>query len=152
MVPEAPPMTRTNPERATEVDFVAEALEAEARALARIVERLVRHGRDPDALFDWATWLAPNGLDPAVLGDGPVFSDASMCLDAAIAGQGVFLAWETLAHDAIRMGRLVAPFPGRYPTGIAYWFVTGRQRGRSPRIRAFRDWLEAALATSIGDG
>lgn len=105
--------------------------------------------RDPNGMFGWDVWLGPHGLDPAMLGDGPVFSDASMCLDAAIAGQGVFLAWETLANDAVKMGRLVAPFPGRHLTGIAYWFVTGRDAGLKPQVRAFRAWLERELAASI---
>ncbi len=72
-----------------------------------------------------------------------------LCLDAAIAGQGVFLAWETLANDAIAMERLVAPFPDRYPTGIAYWFVTAADAPLSPRVRAFRDWLQQELAASV---
>ena len=105
--------------------------------------------RDPEAMAGWDVWLGPNGLDTGILGDGPVFSDASLCLDAAIAGQGVFLAWETLANDAVRMGRLVAPFPGRYRTGISYWFVTGRNTGTSPLVRAFRAWLEQELSASV---
>ena len=104
--------------------------------------------RDPDSMFGWDVWLGPNGLDTAVLGDGPVFSDASLCLDAAIAGQGVFLAWETLANDALHMGRLVAPFPGRYRTGISYWFVTRRDASMNPRVQALRTWLEKELSAS----
>jgi DNA-binding transcriptional LysR family regulator len=105
--------------------------------------------RDPEAMFGWTVWLRPNDLDDSILGDGPVFSDASLCLDAAIAGQGVFLAWETLANDAIRMDRLAAPFPGRYRTGISYWFVTAQNRANRSRIRAFRAWLEEELSASV---
>jgi DNA-binding transcriptional LysR family regulator len=105
--------------------------------------------RDPEAMFGWNVWLRPNDLDDSILGDGPVFSDASLCLDAAIAGQGVFLAWETLANDAIRMDRLAAPFPGRYRTGISYWFVTAQNRANRSRIRAFRAWLEEELSASV---
>lgn len=105
--------------------------------------------RDPDAMFDWSVWLGPNGLDEEILGDGPVYSDASLCLDAAIAGHGVFLAWETLASDAVRMGRLVAPFPGRYRTGLAYWFITSPVVAAPPRVRAFRSWLNNELAASV---
>ncbi len=105
--------------------------------------------RDPLAMFGWDSWLRPNGLNDDILGDGPVYSDASMCLDAAIAGQGIFLAWETLANDAIRMGRLVAPFPGRHLTGLSYWFVTGRRAERTRKVRAFRAWLEQELTASI---
>lgn len=103
--------------------------------------------REPAPMFGWDAWLAPNGLDQSILGDGPVFSDASLCLDAAVAGQGVFLAWETLACDAIAFGRLVAPFPDRYATGIAYWFVTARAHAPTRAAIAFRDWLRGELAT-----
>jgi LysR family transcriptional regulator, glycine cleavage system transcriptional activator len=103
--------------------------------------------REPTPMFSWNAWLGPNGLDESILGDGPVFSDASLCLDAAVAGQGVFLAWETLAGDAMSFRRLLAPFPDRYPTGIAYWFVTSRARPRTRAVSAFRDWLKAELVT-----
>jgi DNA-binding transcriptional LysR family regulator len=75
-----------------------------------------------------------------------VFSDASLCLDAAVAGQGVFLGWETLACDAIAMGRLAAPFPDRYGTGISYWFVTSRSAPSTRAVGAFRDWLKSELS------
>ena len=97
-------------------------------------------------MFGWNAWLHPNGLDESILGDGPVFSDASLCLDAAVAGQGVFLGWETLACDAISMGRLIAPFPDRYATGIAYWFVTSRSSSSTRAVEAFRDWLKSELS------
>ena len=105
--------------------------------------------RDQNQMFSWNLWLKPNGLDEGILGDGPTFSDASLCLDAAIAGQGVFLAWETLACDALRMGRLVAPFPDRYVTDYAYWFVTGRHAPRSQAVRAFETWLREELSASM---
>jgi LysR family transcriptional regulator, glycine cleavage system transcriptional activator len=102
--------------------------------------------REPTPMFGWNAWLAPNGLDESILGDGPVFSDASLCLDAAVAGQGVFLGWETLACDAIAMGRLVAPFSDRYETGISYWFVTARSAPPMRAVGAFREWLTSELA------
>jgi len=101
--------------------------------------------RDTRAMFSWNTWLTPNGMDEAQLTDGPEFSDAALCLDAAIAGQGVFLAWETLAQDALAAGRLVSPFPGRFPTGISYWFVEARGRRRTPQVEKFRTWLRDEL-------
>ncbi len=108
--------------------------------------------RDPDSMFGWSVWLEPNGLDESILGDGPQFSDASLCLDAAIAGQGVFLAWETLALDALERQCVVAPFPGRYETGFAYWFVTGRSGAMKPSVRAFQSWLERELDKAMAAG
>jgi DNA-binding transcriptional LysR family regulator len=101
--------------------------------------------RDIYSMFLWDAWLAANGLDAAILGDGPAFSDASLCLDAAVAGQGVFLAWDALAQDALAMGRLVAPLPGRHPAGDAYWFITGRHAPKSKSVRAFETWLRGEM-------
>ena len=105
--------------------------------------------RDAGNMIGWNTWLKPNGYDEAILGDGPTFSDGSLCLDAAIAGQGVFLAWEILAFDALAAGRLAAPLPGRYPTGAAYWSIAGRRVRKSPSVRAFEAWLRSELDATL---
>lgn len=105
--------------------------------------------RDSGALFGWHVWLEPNGLDETILQNGPVYSDASLCLDAAIAGQGVFLAWETLACDALSAGRLVAPLPGRYPTGDIYWFIKAERARKSPAVRDFEIWLRSELDAAL---
>ncbi|MCY4179999.1 MAG: LysR substrate-binding domain-containing protein [Litoreibacter sp.] len=96
-------------------------------------------------LFGWDTWLGPNDASDAVLGDGPVFSDASLCLDAAAAGQGVFLALETLAQDAIATGQLVQALPGRFRSDISYWFVEPLGSRRQPQVKAFRDWIREEM-------
>lgn len=104
--------------------------------------------RENAALFGWDLWLGPHGLGPQDLGDGPTYGDASLCLDAAMTGQGVFMAWETLACDALAMGQLVAPLPGRRATGQAYWFVTSPAGARRGNVRRFRTWLKAELESS----
>lgn len=108
--------------------------------------------RDAGQVYSWNIWLKPNGSDDSILGDGPTFSDGSLCLDAAIAGQGVFLAWETLAADSLAMGRLAAPLPGRFPTGLAYWLVVGKHRSPSRGARRFEVWLREQLALSLQIG
>lgn len=104
--------------------------------------------REPRPMFGWEVWLGPLGLSPQILGEGPVFSDASLCLDAAISGAGVFLAFEVVAADALARGRLVALPPGAVDTGNSYWIVTAADRAPSPAQAAFRRWLKAALADS----
>ena len=101
--------------------------------------------REMHPLYDPDTWLKPHGLSKDELGDGPVYSDGALGLDAAIAGQGVFMAWETLAADALARGCVVEPFPGRIATGISYWFVTAEGVRLPPLVRRFRDWLKAEL-------
>ncbi|MGE0500146.1 MAG: LysR substrate-binding domain-containing protein [Rhizobiaceae bacterium] len=107
--------------------------------------------RDANSNIDWNLWLRPLGLDAAMLADGDTFTDASLCLDAAIAGQGVMLAWQTLAHDALRAGLLVAPFPEKVESGFGYFLVTSASRRMPKKVAAFRDWLKAEIAAMGGE-
>lgn len=104
---------------------------------------LLRHPiiREPAPMFGWDVWLGPHRLDADTLRDGPILTDASLCLDAAAVGQGVFLAWETLATDALREGRIVAPLAGRVATGLSYWLVEPERQARRRGIGAFRKWI-----------
>jgi len=102
--------------------------------------------RDRGAMFTWETWLAPEGLSGLPLTEGATYSDAALCLQAAIAGQGVFLAWPTLAAYALADGQLVAPFAGRHRTGDAYWLVTSAQRPKPAKVRKFESWLRREFA------
>jgi len=106
--------------------------------------------RDRGQVYSWRTWLDLFGLDESILQDGPTFSDGSLCLDAAIAGQGVFLAWETLAVYALQAGQVVSPFPQRPATGLSYWLIGGRTAPRTKAKQAFGDWLKGELHASIG--
>ncbi|MEP3246565.1 MAG: LysR substrate-binding domain-containing protein [Sneathiella sp.] len=101
--------------------------------------------RDQGEMFSWNNWLEPNGLDDTLLKEGPSFSDGSLCLDAAIAGQGVFLAWETLASDALKARQIIAPFPGRYPTGFAYWLITAGHEKPAQMLQDLEHWLREEL-------
>ncbi|MBO6508032.1 MAG: LysR family transcriptional regulator [Roseibium sp.] len=106
--------------------------------------------RDPGQIFSWSTWLDLFGLDESILQDGPTFSDGSLCLDAAIAGQGVFLAWETLAVYAVKSGQVISPFPQRPATGLGYWLISGKNAPRTKAKQAFGNWLKEELQDSIG--
>jgi LysR family transcriptional regulator, glycine cleavage system transcriptional activator len=101
---------------------------------------------EPNAGFSWRDWLLPEGHADAQLGPGPEFSNSSLCLDAAISGAGVFLAFETLATDALARGTVVAPFDGRHPTGNSYWLVSAQNQRQTPAMRAFADWLKQEIA------
>ncbi|WP_419908153.1 LysR substrate-binding domain-containing protein [Hoeflea sp.] len=120
-------------------------------ALAKTIERpadIANHPiiRDPDAMFEWDVWLGPNGLTPDILQEGPDLSNASLCVDGAIAGLGLFLGWEPMATDAIKAGQLVAPFPDRYPTGLSYWLIEAETGTRSDSARAFKRWLKSEMS------
>jgi DNA-binding transcriptional LysR family regulator len=105
--------------------------------------------RENEALYGWNTWLAEQGISTLKLKAGPTYADASLCLDAAMTGQGVFMAWETLACDALERGQIVSPFRQRSLTGATYWFATRRMSARKPSVIKFRSWLENELECSV---
>lgn len=102
--------------------------------------------RESRANFGWPDWLGPEGHAAVVPGDGPVFSDAMLCLDAAMTGAGVFLTFETLAADALQNGRLVEPFRGRHATANAYWLVTAMNARPGQAAARFARWLRHETA------
>jgi DNA-binding transcriptional LysR family regulator len=104
---------------------------------------------DEKAMFGWDVWLDAAGIEDRDVTIRHRFSEASICLDAAVAGQGLMLAWQTLAADAIADGRLVVPFPIRAKTGFGHYFVSAVGAKESPHVRAFKSWIRRELAESM---
>ncbi|MCJ8517432.1 DNA-binding transcriptional LysR family regulator [Pseudorhizobium tarimense] len=100
---------------------------------------------DGPSLFSWEIWLEKAGLTGGSIETRHVFNDASLCLDATIAGQGVMLAWQTLAAFALEQGRLVKPFDIEASTGMAHYLVTPAGSKSPAKVRAFRDWLREEM-------
>jgi LysR family transcriptional regulator, glycine cleavage system transcriptional activator len=105
--------------------------------------------RDANSNLSWGLWLEAFGLPAEILPEGPAYSDSALCLDAAIGGQGVLLAWPTLAADALKEGRLLRPFAHAVQTGQAYWLVSPLWRKPDQKVQIFAQWLKSELATSL---
>lgn len=105
--------------------------------------------RENDRLYGWDAWLSDKGIPTQVLKSGPTYTDASLCLDAAMTGQGIFMAWETLACDALERGQITSPFNQRSLTCAAYWFATNRKSEGKPSVNKFKTWLQKELESSI---
>ncbi|OLP61569.1 LysR family transcriptional regulator [Xaviernesmea oryzae] len=105
---------------------------------------------DGRSMFSWDLWLSAAGLGGQSMSVRHVFNEASLCLDAAIAGQGLFLAWQTIACDALGAGRLIAPFELRVPTGLGHYILTPRGRRLGPAVTALRAWLFDEIAEAAG--
>ncbi|SMH51240.1 LysR substrate-binding domain-containing protein [Mesorhizobium australicum] len=103
---------------------------------------------DSGARGIWDHWLAPYGMKETDLGPADHFTDASLCADAAIGGQGVMLGWHTLAVDAIRAGLLVAPFARAVDIGTGYFAVTSPTRPETRQMKAFLAWVEEEMAAT----
>ena len=102
--------------------------------------------REPKPNFTWRDWLEPGEPAMAELPEGPVFSDAAMCIDAAVSGSGVFLTYETLASEPLKRGALVELFSRRRATDNAYWLISPPDTRLSRPARLFAEWLKTGIA------
>lgn len=98
---------------------------------------------------EWAAWFQAAGVAapadaaplPRLTGDAQMVEVAS-----ALAGQGLALGSPLLFAAEIAAGRLVRPFQATFPMTAGHWLVYPRDRRRSPKIAAFRDWILACAA------
>lgn len=97
---------------------------------------LLRYPREP-----WLNWFAAANLEWPEPADGPTYRDATVLLDAAVAGQGIALARAALVAEDIRAGWLRRLFTIDAPGGYAYWFVCRATSPNEASIQAFRDWI-----------
>ena len=99
--------------------------------------------REENGMVEWARWFAQAGVEGVTPLMGASFTDPNLCLEAAIGGQGVMLASQLLAADALADGRLVAPFGVTADSGLGYYVATSAAKKPSRKVTAFKRWLEA---------
>jgi LysR family glycine cleavage system transcriptional activator len=114
--------------------FNSGALPRQPRDLASLP--LLRDARQP-----WSDWFRSIGLDLAEPSRGPLYTEPSLILQAAAAGQGIALARGALAKPALEAGTLVRLFSRSARTSFSYYIVYPPASAAVPRVAAFRDWL-----------
>lgn len=94
----------------------------------------------------WDDWFKAAGIRNANVSRGLRFNSSDHALDAAGEGAGVLLAYDLLAYDDVRTGRLVTPVwvPLRAERG--YFFVCPFARQNHPHVQAFRAWIKREIA------
>ena len=99
----------------------------------------------------WPFWLREAGVE---VPDGP--PRVGVRLDsqaheghAAIAGQGIAMLTPFFWRNDLAEGRLVRPFDQVSTRGYAYWLCYPEARRSVPKIRRFREWLQAELARDL---
>ncbi|MFD2265166.1 transcriptional regulator GcvA [Lacibacterium aquatile] len=98
-----------------------------------------------DNYEEWRRWKHELGYGFSV-DRGPIFTQDSLPVDAAMSGQGVAMTRTTLAMRDLLAGRLVRPFTAKLPLDKGYWVVSPKATADLPKIKAFRDWLLAEMA------
>lgn len=93
----------------------------------------------------WQPWFALAGLDWPEPTQGLVFNDSSLLVQAAIDGQGIAMARDSLVRDDIAAGRLVQLFDLTLPMDKFYWLVTPSPPPYRPALQTFVDWLREEI-------
>lgn len=93
----------------------------------------------------WAAWFDAAGVAAGEPQKGPEYSDSSLLIDAAQAGEGVALARGLGVADRLEAGTLVRPFAIAIADPRAYYFV--RPHGlRDTMIDEIEAWLAGMFA------
>ncbi len=103
---------------------------------------------DTASMLPWDEWFTAAGMAPVVTA-GPTYDDPALAFDAAISEQGVLMAVDLMAADAISDGRLVRPFDISVASELGYWFVVADGRREPRKTRLFREWLRREVPDSI---
>ena len=95
---------------------------------------------------EWAQYLQACGAVIDIdLHSGIVFSETSMCLEAAVRGQGVALGDEFLAATYLSEGRLERVFDRTILSKNAYYLTVFENAAEHPAVNVFRMWLLQTL-------
>lgn len=98
--------------------------------------------------IDLAKWFAAAGVSVGEL-SGLRFNQPDHALDAAMTGAGVLLGRGSLAHDALRDGRLVMPFGLSLRGRAACRLVCRAGAETRPDIAAFIAWISQEIADMV---
>ncbi|MCH8105450.1 MAG: transcriptional regulator GcvA [Proteobacteria bacterium] len=112
--------------------------------ISDIADYTLLHNEDAntgDSWPDWGMWLATAGIDDIDASRGIFFNQGEMIINAAIEGQGIALVGNVLAAGEIEAGRLVQLFETKLPVRLSFHLVTSRQKARSTKVTAFREWI-----------
>ncbi|MDE2439388.1 MAG: LysR family transcriptional regulator [Betaproteobacteria bacterium] len=115
----------------------APALAAKLKTSADLdAVRLLRH-----PLLSWQRWFAVAGIRHAEPVGGPLYEDALLMLEGAVAGHGVALMAATLAQPYLDARQLVRPFAEDCPDR-SFYVVASPGVQDKPAMIGFIRWLQ----------
>ena len=109
----------------------------------------LRHPRDLQTvtLFQdqtddmWSEWFQAAGVNQPITINGPSYPNCEFATTAAEAGLGVSLAYDAVAHDTVKAGRLERLFDTVTPPFTIYSVACAKGREQETLIDSFRRWL-----------
>ena len=105
---------------------------------------IIREDRDY-----WKAWFDKAGvpIEEARAARGPTFNDSTYALQAAARGEGIALARRSIVYEDLERGTLKQLFDITVPSRERYWFVSPKETASTPKVKRFREWVRAELAT-----
>jgi DNA-binding transcriptional LysR family regulator len=105
---------------------------------------LLVHAERGRARFDWEDWFALHGQTPPTAVTALRFSDYSLVVRAALAGQGVALGWHHIVRDLVEDGFLARVSDREVVTDNPFVVLARPASLQRPAVRVLWDWLIAS--------
>ena len=99
--------------------------------------------------FSWERWLAEVGAKDINTQRGLFFNDYGQAVQAAIAGQGIFLASWPILKKPFDDRVLVCPFEESVTTDIGFDVVCTNSAKERPEVRVFLEWIIGMAETEV---
>ncbi|HZS84955.1 MAG TPA: LysR family transcriptional regulator [Stellaceae bacterium] len=99
--------------------------------------------------LSWSQFLEMGGIAAPARARTLIFSDYSVIIQAAIAGQGIAMGWTHIVGRLLQEKILVAAAPLLVRTGNQYVVVASPLRPLRPTVAKLRDWLLTRLAPEL---
>jgi len=102
-------------------------------------------GTEPD--HEWRYWLNMNNLSEITSNRGHYFNRTDLAIEAAISGQGIALARQSLITKEIICGDLIAPFNSIKANSGYYLLHPNQQSAQDTNINisCFKNWLKSQV-------
>jgi LysR family transcriptional regulator, glycine cleavage system transcriptional activator len=101
--------------------------------------------------YDWPTWFTRHGHAAPAAISGTRFTDFSVVLRAALAGQGIALGWDHLVRDLVADGLLARVGTSEIVTDRPLVLLARPTSFKRPAVRVLHDWLLASATDRQDD-
>ena len=91
--------------------------------------------------INWPEWLRAMDIEIETFHNRLVVNHYPMVVQAALAGQGIALAWSNLVDAELERGALIRPLKESLRTEAGFYLMLPGERGATQQTRIFRDWL-----------
>ena len=108
----------------------------------KLVEGTLLYLDVTESWVSWPEWFRATCQREVQPGRRLVINNYPLLIQAALNGQGVALAWETLVDSYLESGLLVAPCEQQLVTESQFYLLEPQHTTKKPGIERFKHWLQ----------